>query len=713
MGSGKSYLNFDLLVSDLGEQYQVRLIDSPCGQGEHIFSLPFSELELENFILRMGQNRGNVRTLHLESVDIPGVKKLGGALYDCIFGGDIIERFRVSQVIAQKEDKGLRIRLRLSGAPKLIDVPWELLFDTVNNNYIGLSIYTPIIRKLDMATSPRMKRIEGALKVLVMISSPEGYAQLDVEREWRRINTATRKLQDNGRVILKRLEPSLAALQRQLRQDEYHVFHYIGHGGFDRSENDGVLIMERSDKRGHKVSGQHLGTILHDEKSVKLALLNSCNGGRTSVTDPFAGVGQSLLQKGIPAVIAMQFEITDDAAITFSDEFYSVLVDGYPIDAAVTMARKMIYAEANHLEWATPVLYTSIDGGVLLDKREKELEKPRQPSKLSVLLTSLRHYATKVSASGKKRWTKLSTLSLPAAFKHRESGLELGILNALKRREPSSESSIPVIQNYLKSGSKLSVFFIALALVVGSFVWLWNLNGNVINLPHDMTLVRIPQGSFQMGSDQSYSDKPVHKVNIAYDFYMGATEVTFAQYDAYAEAGGKNKPDDRGWGRADRPVINVSWDDAQGYVKWLSGNNNKSLQCRLPSEAEWEYAARAGTQTAYSWGDVVGQNKANCDGCGSEWDNDKTSPVASFKANAFGLYDMHGNVFEWVQDRYHENYQGAPGDGSAWEAGNNNHYILRGGSWNVPPFKSRAVYRYWNYPNGKFDFFGFRVVCTP
>ncbi len=260
----------------------------------------------------------------------------------------------------------MRIRLRLSGAPKLIDIPWELLFDAANNNYIGLSVNTPIIRKLDLATLPEMRQAQGVLQVLVMISSPSNYPQLDVEREWERINTATLSLQKEGRLILTRVEPSLAALQRQLRRGEYHVFHYIGHGGFDRTNNDGVLVLEDRNKKGHLVSGQYLGAILYDQTTLQLVLLNSCSGGRTSVTDPFAGVGQSLLQKGIPAVIAMQFEITDEAAITFSHEFYAALVDGYSIDAAVAEARKMIYAEANQLEWATPVLYTSIDSGSLL-----------------------------------------------------------------------------------------------------------------------------------------------------------------------------------------------------------------------------------------------------------------------------------------------------------------------------------------------------------
>jgi hypothetical protein len=385
----KSYLNFDLLLNQVGDSYQVHVIDSPAGQASQTFTLPFSALELENFILKIGQNRGGVRSLHLETLDVPSVKKLGGALYDCIFGGAVAERFRSSLALARHEGQGLRIRLRLSGAPALTDIPWELMFDAANNNYVGLSVNTPIVRQLDLATQPDTRQAVGALQVLVMIASPANYPPLDVEREWERINSATQGLQAQGRLVLTRVEPSLAALQQQLRKGEYHIFHYIGHGGFDRSSNDGVLVLEDEQKKGHLVSGQYLGAILYDQATIQLALLNSCSGGRTSVTDPFAGVGQSLLQKGIPAVIAMQFEITDEAAITFSHEFYAALADGYPVDAAVAEARKMIYAKANQLEWATPVLYMSTDTGVILhepiaprqEKESMQEEKLRQTFK--------------------------------------------------------------------------------------------------------------------------------------------------------------------------------------------------------------------------------------------------------------------------------------------------------------------------------------------
>ena len=190
---------------------------------------------------------------------------------------------------------------------------------------------------------------------------------------------------------------------------------------------------------------------------------------------------------------------------------------------------------------------------------------------------------------------------------------------------------------------------------------------------------------------------------------MGRYEVTFADYDRFAEATSRTKPSDEGWGRGSRPVINVSWNDAKAYATWLSAQTGKTY--RLPSESEWEYAARAGTRTRYSWGNDIGVNRANCDGCGSEWDNRRTAPVGSFAANGFGLFDMHGNVWEWVEDCGHNNYQGAPMDGSAWtNACALSSAVVRGGSWYSNPRGLRSAIRFRFAPSYRYSFFGFRLV---
>jgi len=203
-----------------------------------------------------------------------------------------------------------------------------------------------------------------------MMSSPGDYPSLDVDREWALLREALGDLEQRGLVRLERLEAAtLAALQRRLRNRkiEYHIFHFIGHGGFDEQAQDGVLILEDEVKRGRPVGGQYLGTLLHDERTLRLAVLNACEGARASRSDPFAGAAQSLVQQGSPAVIAMQFEITDAAAITLAHEFYSVLAEGYPVDAALVEARKAIFAKGNDVEWGTPVLHLRSPDGRIFD----------------------------------------------------------------------------------------------------------------------------------------------------------------------------------------------------------------------------------------------------------------------------------------------------------------------------------------------------------
>jgi formylglycine-generating enzyme required for sulfatase activity len=167
---------------------------------------------------------------------------------------------------------------------------------------------------------------------------------------------------------------------------------------------------------------------------------------------------------------------------------------------------------------------------------------------------------------------------------------------------------------------------------------------------------------------------------------------------------------DVGWGRGPRPAINVSWHDAQTYVKWLFRITGK--QYRLLSGAEYEYAARAGTRTAYPWGDEIGKGEANCNGCGSKWDGKLTAPVGSFAANSFGLYDMVGNVWEWTDDCWNPSYQDAPADGSPWTSGDCSVRVIRGGSWINNPSNLRSAFRTGSSAGSLGNDRGFRVART-
>ena len=228
-------------------------------------------------------------------------------------------------------------------------------------------------------------------------------------------------------------------------------------------------------------------------------------------------------------------------------------------------------------------------------------------------------------------------------------------------------------------------------------------------------MVVLPSGSYRRGSTNGASDElPIHAVTIGAPFAVGKYEVTYAEWDVCVQDGGCPQGDgvagDEGWGRDRRPVINVSWDDAQRYVRWLSGRTDKPY--RLLSESEWEYAARAGTETAYSWEDEIGVGRANCWECGSRWDGKQTAPTGSFASNAWGLHDMHGNVREWVEDCWNGSYEGSPRDGSAWRSGDCSERVTRGGSWVSFPSNVRAACRNGDASDYRSSSYGFRVART-
>lgn len=228
-------------------------------------------------------------------------------------------------------------------------------------------------------------------------------------------------------------------------------------------------------------------------------------------------------------------------------------------------------------------------------------------------------------------------------------------------------------------------------------------------------MIVIPAGKFMMGSPESGADRddsegPAHEVTFAKPFAVSKFAVTFEEWDACVAAAACPRVPDA-WGRGTMPVINVSFGDAKLYAAWLSQVTGKEY--RLPTEAEWEYAARAGAKTRYSWGDDPGTGNANCDGCGSQWDLQQTAPVGSFKPNKFGLYDMHGNVWEWVEDSGHDTYDDAPIDGSVWlRDGDPIYRVVRGGSWRNETQHLRAAVRAKRNVNVRFDTLGFRVART-
>jgi len=248
-------------------------------------------------------------------------------------------------------------------------------------------------------------------------------------------------------------------------------------------------------------------------------------------------------------------------------------------------------------------------------------------------------------------------------------------------------------------------------------------------------MVVIAAGRFRMGDitgNGSSGEKPVHEVSVN-SFAMGRYLITVGEFRQFVEAtkykteaetgdGAYVRKDgkwqtvkDANWHNPyfsqtdNHPVVCVSWNDAVAYAEWLSTQTGQ--QYRLPTEAEWEYAARAGTETDYWWGNEIGKNRANCYSSGSKWSSKSTSPVGSFEANPFGLYDTVGNAWEWCADNWHDNYEGAPSDGRIWKGGDESRRVLRGGSWTFNPSGVRAAYRSWNDRYYRYGIVGFRVAA--
>jgi hypothetical protein len=346
-----------------GGVYHV-LASTSTAEASTSFELPFNELEVENFILKVSRPRG--RRL-IETSAIADARGFGGRLFRALFQGQIHELYRDALGHARAEDRGVRITLCLSGSPELIDVPWEYLFD--EPDFLAVSAFTPVVRYLDLPRAHRPLLVQAPLRLLGIVSSPADYEQLDVERERDNLGRALSSLTGAGAVELHWLErPTLGGLLKALQTDTFHALHYIGHGSYDRASERGVLLFEDESGWARPVSGDKLGMVLHDFSSLRLAILNACEGARTARNDPFAGVAGALVQRDIPAVVAMQFEISDEAAIVFAGGFYEQLAGGVPVDASLAAARLAMLAErSDDIEWGTPVLFMRVPDGRIFD----------------------------------------------------------------------------------------------------------------------------------------------------------------------------------------------------------------------------------------------------------------------------------------------------------------------------------------------------------
>ena len=361
-------LDFDVAIEPLSDGYRTRVVASPVGDAAADFAVPFTDKDLEILVLKVVGSVGQVRrkVRRIEPPERRLLEDFGGQLFQAAFSGHVRECLGRSRLVADSRGAGLRIRLRLP--PALANIPWEYLYDA-EYGFVSLSPETALVRYVEMPAPVRPFPISPPLRILAMISAPSDVTGLQDEEEWRKLNDALSDLAHRGMVEVDRLDGgTLSALQRPLRLHEYHVLHFVGHGGYDEDAQDGALALEGADRKTRLVTGRDLGLMIRGHRSLRLVVLNACEGARSARDDPFGGVAQALVRQGIPAVIAMQFEISDSAALVFSQSFYQAIADDFPVDVAMVEARRAMFAKGHEVEWATPVLLPALTGWPCLYK---------------------------------------------------------------------------------------------------------------------------------------------------------------------------------------------------------------------------------------------------------------------------------------------------------------------------------------------------------
>jgi CHAT domain len=364
-----NYLDFELDVAPVPQGGYELILDSPAGQARGSMQFPFGELELRTRIqtlqIALLRSGGTRRSGSAEDV---AVEQFGRELFKSLFVGEIAGKLEASRAIAGQQGRGVRIKLRIS-APELLSLPWEYLFDDARGDYLALASATPVVRYVPLPTPVRPLAVLPPIRILGMTSGPRDLGQLDANGERERLELALRPLKDRGLVELVWVQGERwEDLMESLWHGPWHIFHFIGHGGFSAARGSGIVYM--TDERGmaRELSATDVGRILGDHDSLRLAVLNSCDTAQGNETDVFSSTAATLVRRGTPAVVAMQFEITDDAAVEFSRVFYSTVAQGMPVDSAVAEARKSVSVRiANTYEWGTPVLFMRSADGVLFD----------------------------------------------------------------------------------------------------------------------------------------------------------------------------------------------------------------------------------------------------------------------------------------------------------------------------------------------------------
>ena len=347
------YAPFELLIAELnGSGYPVTVIESPAGEGKALCKLDPDDLQ--DALLGLAERE----------TDRDFLAELGDFLFDALFTGEVLELYRSSLSMVRDRGHNLRVRLRMD-APELAALPWEVLHDAADDAFLATQAETALVRYVPLRIPARPTEVVLPLRLLVIISNPTDVAPLDVEKEQAIIGDALAEAAGQGHMELEILTlATVEGISQALRRFQPHIVHFIGHGIFDQGQASLVLVDEGN--RAVLVDERQVRELFTGQKETRLVVLNACQTATLSATQPLAGMAPRLLQRQLSGVVAMQYPLTDKAALIFSREFYRSLALGYPVDAAISEARKGLWlADAGSSDWNAPVLHLRAKDGVL------------------------------------------------------------------------------------------------------------------------------------------------------------------------------------------------------------------------------------------------------------------------------------------------------------------------------------------------------------
>lgn len=365
------YEDFELEIGlGRGREYPLTVVQSPAGETHATMIFPYDELALKEHLLNLERallHSGESRR-RIQSPEQQAVQDFGQGLCDALLVGEVRSCFEISRSRASGQGKGLRLKLRIQ-APELAGLPWEFLYDRRENTFLALSAQTPIVRYLTLPRAVEPLAVGMPLRLLGMVASPQGMQALDTRRERRRLEEALAGLVNEGIVEVTWVEgETWRDLQRVLRAGPWHILHFIGHGGFDPVTDEGTVLLCNEAGDPHMLTANQFAELVVSLHAPRLVVLNSCEGGKGGKQDVFSSTASALVRRGIPAVVAMQYEITDRAAIEFSRSFYEAVAESFPIEVAMAEARRAIYLTmSNSVEWGIPTLFSHAPNGVLFE----------------------------------------------------------------------------------------------------------------------------------------------------------------------------------------------------------------------------------------------------------------------------------------------------------------------------------------------------------